>query len=416
MPEPKVSGDAPLPRAASHRVERAMLANPVVVIMGARQVGKSTLSREIALAQGRRYLTFDDALTRDQATRDPAALLASDAPLLIDEVQRVPDFLLALKVAVDEMGTRRRMGHYLVTGSANPLTMRAVADSLAGRASYVPLHPMTRRESLGMGECGTWSQLFDMPPAHWASLVDGQSVPEESWRDRCRIGGFPVPALTLGDEARNQWFGDYETTYLDRDTRDITNIQNVPDFRRLMGLLALRIGNLTNQTEVGRDAQLGQAQVHRWLNVLETTFQVHRVPAFSGNAGVRLIKTPKLYWIDTALALHLTRESEPRGAHLENLIWQDLLAWRDAIAPRANLSYWRTAGGREVDFIVERDGRVLAVEVKASTTVSHKDTTHLTAFMEEYGARVQGALLLHAGPQTVQLSDRILAAPWWKVI
>ncbi len=156
---------APFPRVASQRVELAMRTNPVVVVMGARQTGKSTLAREIARTQGRRYLTFDDATTREQAAQDPAGLLASDEPLLIDEVQRVPDFLVALKIAVDAMGLRRRMGHYLVTGSANPLTMKAVADSLAGRASYVPLHPMTRRETLGDGGVrGLVPAVRDTPP------------------------------------------------------------------------------------------------------------------------------------------------------------------------------------------------------------------------------------------------------------
>ncbi len=242
-------------------------------------------------------------------------------------------------------------------------------------------------------------------------------APEESWRDRCRLGGFPVPVLHLGDDAaRGQWWSDYETTYLDRDTRDITNIQNIPDFRRLMALLAHRIGNLTNQTEVGRDAQVGQAQVHRWINVLETTFQLQRVAAYSGNAGSRLIKTPKIYWIDTALALHLTGEREPRGAHLENLVWNDLLSWRDALAPRARLSYWRTAGGREVDFIVEHEGRMLAIEVKGASSVSTRDTSHLAAFLDENGSAVHGALVLHAGTQSVSYSNRVVAAPWWQVI
>lgn len=128
-----------------------MRANPVVVVMGARQTGKSTLAAEIARTEGRRILTLDDAATRDAARTDPRSFLEGDAPLLIDEIQRAPDLMLALKIAVDEMGTRRRVGHFLVTGSANPLTMKSVADSLAGRASYVPLHPMTRRELLGMG-------------------------------------------------------------------------------------------------------------------------------------------------------------------------------------------------------------------------------------------------------------------------
>ena len=375
--------DLPLARVAARRVERAMRANPVVVIMGARQTGKSTLAGEIARARGRRVLTLDDAATREAAQTDARALLAGDTPLLIDEVQRVPELMLALKVAVDEMGMRRRPGHFLVTGSANPLTMKTVADSLAGRASYVPLHPMTRREVLGMGTAGMWSELFTTPNDRWQDLVNDQVAPEEDWKERSRIGLFPTPALQLDDEACSSWFSGYEATYLDRDIRDITNIHNVPDFRRLMALLALRMGNLTNQTEVGRDAKLAQAQVHRWMNLLETTFQIFRLDAFSTNKGTRLIKTPKTYWIDTGLAMHLTREHTPRGAHLENLVLHDLRAWRDATDARADLSYWRTAGGREVD---------------------------------ERGASVLGALVLYTGAQTLRLDARTIAVPWWRII
>lgn len=408
--------ELPLPRLAARRVQRAMRANPVVVIMGARQTGKSTLAGEIARAEGRRMLTLDDAATREAAQTDARALLGGDAPLLIDEVQRVPELMLALKIAVDEMGTRRRPGHFLVTGSANPLTMKSVADSLAGRASYVPLHPLTRRELLGMGTAGIWSELFTTPYDHWRELLDDQVAPEEDWRARSSIGLFPTPALQLDDEARSQWFSGYEATYLDRDIRDITNIHNVPDFRRLMALLALRIGNLTNQTEVGRDARLAQAQVHRWMNLLETTFQMFRLDAFSINRGTRLIKTPKTYWIDTGLALHLTRERTPRGAHLENLVLHDLRAWRDSADDRADISYWRTAGGREVDFIVEHNGRMIAVEVKSSPNVSPRDTAHLNAFTEEHGASVLGALVLYTGATTLRLNARTIAVPWWRVI
>jgi predicted AAA+ superfamily ATPase len=172
---------------------------------------------------------------------------------------------------------------------------------------------------------------------------------------------------------------------------------------------------MLNQTELGRDVSISQPQVHRFLNLMETSFQAIRLPAYSVNRTKRLIKAPKLYWCDTALALHLAGESEPRGEHLENLVLTDLLAWRDTQARRPEVLYWRTVTGEEVDFVIETSSRTVPIEVKAATRVSPSDARGLTAFLEEYTSSSDGGLLLYGGKETFPLTTRVLAAPWWRI-
>jgi predicted AAA+ superfamily ATPase len=215
---------------------------------------------------------------------------------------------------------------------------------------------------------------------------------------------------------RSVWLDGYVRTYLERDLQDLSSISALPDFRRLMRAASLRAGQLVNQTELGRDVALPQPTVHRWLNLLETSYLLVRLPAYAVNRTKRLVKSPKLYWGDTGLLLHLAGSSEPGGAHLENLVLHDLLAWRDARLERAELGYWRTAIGEEVDFVIEAGGRLLPIEVKASARPRLADTAHLRTFRAEYGRKVRAALLLHTGSALEWLAPGVLAAPWWKVI
>jgi uncharacterized protein len=178
----------------------------------------------------------------------------------------------------------------------------------------------------------------------------------------------------------------------------------------------LRIGNLVNQTELGRDVGIAQPQVHRFINLMEASYQAVRLSSYAVNRTRRLIKSPKLYWSDTGLALFLAGESEPRGAHLENLVLTDLLAWRDLQARRPEVLYWRTATGIEVYFVIETPDRLLPIEIKAASRVTTADAKGLEAFLYEYPDLAEGALLIHGGYETFPLTRRILAAPWWKVI
>jgi len=409
------SSEVVLPRSAAAALEHAMEAAPVVVLLGARQTGKTTLVRSLQLLADRPYLTLDDFDLRAQAQVDPDAVVARASALVLDEVQRARDLLIAVKRAVDK-DRGRKPGRFVLTGSANLLMMERIGETLAGRAVYVTLWPFTRRERLGLGRAGAWGELVTAPFARWRQVLDAHGGPREDWREAASLGGFPVPACQLVDaDARALWFSGYVQTYLERDLQTLRAVENLADFRRLMRAACLRIGSLLNQTELGRDVGISQPQVHRFLNLLETSYLAIRLPAYAVNRTKRLIKAPKLYWCDTALALYLGGETEPRGEHMENLVLTDLLAWRDVQVRRPEILFWRTATGQEVDFVIERSERLLPIEVKAAARVLPADAKGLEAFLDEYADLVDGALLLYAGLETFPLTKRVLAVPWWWV-
>ncbi len=420
MNDPANSPRASLPRLVSGALAERLRVMPAVVVTGARQTGKSTLVQELVPGgpTARRYRSLDDLDALEAASRDSDALLGGKEPVTIDEIQRAPSLLLAIKREIDrQTGGRRSPGRFLLTGSANLLLMRQVSESLAGRASYLTLWPMTRREQRGAGRCGLWEELLDAPDDDWIDVVDAHVAEPEDWRALARRGGYPTPAVELRRASeRSIWFDGYIRTYLERDLQDLASISALPDFRRLMRATSLRLGQLLNQTEIGRDAALPQPTVHRWLNLLETSYLLVRVPAYAVNRTKRLIKSPKVYWSDTGVALHLADGSEPSGAHLENIILHDLLAWRDARIDRAEVCYWRTATGEEVDFVVESAGRLLPIEVKASARPRLADAQHLRSFRAEYGESARHGLLLHTGTTTEWLTPDVLAVPWWTVV
>ncbi len=403
-----------LPRLAASTLTDMLRAMPVTVVTGARQTGKTTLVRTLVHPEPRVYLTLDDLDVLEQAHRAPENLVARGPRLTIDEVQRAPDLLLAIKRSVDR---HRGRGRFIVTGSANLLLMRTVSETLAGRASHLTLWPMTRREQIGLGRAGIWTELLATKDERWRDLIEAERVPRGDWRLLARRGGYPTPALELDTAAdRATWFAGYTRTYLERDLADLSAIASLPDFRRLMRAVCLRVGQLMNQTELGRDVALPQPTVHRWLNLLETSYQLVRLPGYSVNRTKRLIKAPKLYWADTGLALHLAGQDQPSGAHLENVVLADLLVWRDAQLDPPTVSYWRTATGEEVDFVIEAGDRLLPIEVKATNRPRVRDAKHLESFRDEYGSRCRAGLLLHTGDTTEWLGPKILAAPWWRVL
>lgn len=405
--------DPSLPRLVAAGLQERLQAMPAVVVTGARQTGKSTLVQELGLG-ARRYRSLDDLDLVDMARRDPEALLGDGESVTLDEVQREPDLLVAVKRAIDQ---RRIPGQFLLTGSANLLLMRRVSESLAGRASYLTLWPMTRREQRGLGRCGCWEDLLTADEDDWLDLLSAQATDSEDWRDLARRGGYPTPAVHM-DSGRERaiWFDGYVRTYLERDLQELAAISALPDFRRLMRAISLRLGQVVNQTELGRDTALPQATVHRYLNLLETSFQLVRLPAYAVNRTKRLIKSPKAYWGDTGVSLSLTQGAEPEGAHLENLVLHDLLSWRDARLDHAELFYWRTTIGEEVDLVIEAGNRLLPIEIKASGRPRAPDARHLRTFQAEYGDRARRGLLLHNGKTIEWITPDVLTVPWWRVI
>lgn len=405
------------PRALAPAVEQALRTHPVVVVSGARQTGKTTLVLNLPGAGRRSFQTLDDLDTLELARKRPEDLLARAQRLTIDEVQRVPELLLSIKKEVD---LRRRRGRFLLTGSANLLLMRRVADSLAGRAVYLLLSPFTGGEKRGEGSVPPWSEVL--------SCRNGERVVERlgalrissgDWRREILRGGMPRAVLSRSAREREAWFEGFVSTYLERDLRDISQVSSLPDFRRLMRLAVQRVGQLLNQTEIGRDAGLSQATAHRYLNLLETTFQTHRLPAYSTSPSKRLIKAPKLYWRDAGLAAHLARlhrvtdlrASPLAGPLLENLVLSGLLAWREVSRPKPEIFFWRTAGGAEVDFVVESESRLLPVEVKASRRVRLGDVRHLELFLSYYPGRARFAAVLHDTDAPHMITRSIVGLP-----
>jgi uncharacterized protein len=396
-------------REISHLVQEALGTLPVVVVTGLRQAGKTTFLRQDAALKGRRYLTLDDFATFEAAQRDPQALISGDQPLTIDEVQRCPDLLLAVKSEVDR---RRAPGRFLLSGSANLVLLEGVSDSLAGRALYLTLHPFTLRERRGLpGE-----------PPFLVRFLDKPGLPRERGAevltaDDILDGG--LPPVALGDAAsRELWFLGYEQTYLERDVRDLSQVADLVSFRTVLHLAALRTAKLLNQSELARDARLPSTTVGRYLGLLETSFVMTRLTPFLESRAARLIKSPKLLLTDSGLAAYLSSVSDlsvaadetMRGALFETYVGQNLAAILGARLPRARLDFWSVQGRHEVDFVVSSGRSCIGIEVKAAGRFSERDLAGLKAFLESTPTARAG-VLAYNGTEALSVGKDLFAIP-----
>ena len=396
-------------------LQDALRALPVVVLTGARQTGKTTLAQ--SLPGTRAYLSLDDLGVLGQARSDADSLLAM-RPLTLDEVQRAPEVLLSLKRQVDR---RRRPGDFLLTGSANLLLMKSVSDSLAGRAVYLELPPFCPAEWLERADgLAPLDRLFerDFEISDWPEA-------EGAWQSWLLRGGFAPALEAASDAARNLWFAGYVQTYLERDLRQLSAVPNLPDFQRLMALAANRVGRLLNQSELARDVAMPQPTVHRHLNLLETGCLLARLAPFASNPITGLVKARKLYWSDCGLAAWLAnvrsaedlRNRADQGFWLEQTIFQSLQSWRALDPAGRRLWFWRDRSGHEVDFVLEKNGALVALEVKTARQVSLADASGIEAFRHSLrdGKRFKRGVVLNAGAART-LGDRLLALPWsWLV-
>jgi len=399
------------PRWFQGNLQAALRVLPVSVVTGARQTGKTTLTK--MLKPVRAYFSLDDVGVLDQAERNPDALLAT-RPVILDEVQRAPKFLLAVKRAVDE---HRHAGDFILTGSANLLLMQHASDTLAGRAVYLELPPFCPAE---------WQERKDaLTPLDrlFEEDFDWQAWPEEpgDWPTWLLRGGFP-PALQIDSAVdRGLWFSAYIQTYLERDLRQLSAVSSLPDFQRIMALAAQRTGKLLNQADLARDAALSHPTAHRYLNLLETGCLITRLRPLATNLSGALVKTPKLLWTDCGLAAALagirsSRDLASRmdaGFWLEQTLLQSLQTWRALEPQRRKLHFWRDRAGHEVDFILEQDGKWVALEVKAGSQVTTSDAIGIHALRDSLKRKttlVRG-VVLHAGKARPLDRDDV-ALPW----
>jgi len=396
-----------LSREITPRLVGALRRLPVVVLSGLRQTGKSTLlQNEAALARGHAYRTLDDFATLAAARANPESLL--EGAVILDEVQRCPELLVALKRSVDE---QRRPGRFILSGSANLALLGHVSETLAGRAGYFTLHPMTRREQRGTTAKPPFLVKFLAAPV----LSAGRANPVTE--REVLGGGLPLACLGPADGVA-EWFRGYAQTYVERDVRQLSQITDLVAFRTLAQLAALRTGQVLVISTIGRDAKLNAVTAGRYLDLLETSFLIRRLPPFLKNRSSRLIKSPKLYFTDSGLAAHLAgvvsleagREELLRGALFETYVAQNLAALLEAHLPEARLSYWHEQGRHEVDFVIEAGRKVFAIEVKATTRWNESDLSGLRAFLERTPA-CQAAVLAYNGKEAVKLDERLFAIP-----
>lgn len=404
---------APLyPRHLRPRLLEALSDSPVALVHGPRQCGKTTLARQVGEAHGFTYFTFDDDVQRSAAQADPVGYVA-DLPerAVLDEVQHVPELFTSLKAAVD---TRREPGRFILTGSANVLSLPRLADSLAGRMEILRLHPLSQAEIAG-SEPGFISALFA------AGFKAGRSGRRQgrALAERVVAGGYPAALLRANARRRMTWYRDYADTLIQRDIRDLARINALDALPRLLQLAAGQTASLMNVSELAAPFQVSRQTIREYLTLLSRIFLVEELAPWHSNRLKRLVKTPKLHLGDTGLlctllgvdAEALWRDRALFGRVLETFIYQELrrqASWREE---RISFSHFRDKDQVEVDVVLESGGRVAGVEVKAAATVTNEDFKGLRKLQQATGNAFAAGVLLYDGDAVVGFGDRLYAVP-----
>ncbi|MBN1488556.1 MAG: ATP-binding protein [Phycisphaerae bacterium] len=414
-------------RHITDHVLAALQDTPVVVLHGARQTGKSTLAREIASGpHAAAYLTMDRAGIQAAAKSDPEGFLAQyGGPVVLDEIQRVPELLLAIKAEVDR---NRRPGRYLLTGSAHVLQLPKLADSLAGRMEVHTLRPLSQGELGGVRE-GFVDALFRSESPVWPNdLGDDAASSRSLLARRILTGGYPEAVARTSPARRRQWFEAYLSAVLMRDVKDLANIAGLSDMPKLMAAVAGRAGGLLNYADLARDVGLNSVTTRRYLTLLQTTFIVQAVQPWFANRIKRVVKSEKLYLSDSGLLAHLLdvtdesfmTNSKVAGTLLENFVAGELMKQISWSQIHPTLWHFRDHQNHEVDFVLEAPGgkAIVGVEVKASATPGKSDFRGLRLLAEKLEGRFHRGILLYTGREAIPFGRNLFAVPvsaLWRV-
>lgn len=383
---------------------------PAVIVTGPRQSGKTTLVREL-FGASHRYCTLDDPAVREQALRDPRLLLQRFAPpVILDEIQYAPQLLHYVKLDID--AHRRQSGRYVLTGSQAFSLMHGVSESLAGRVAVTSLLSFSLREAFGQADTD----------ADWRTLLaaGGPRAPAtlDPLLDQILRGGYPEPALRADLDAR-LWHASYVQTYLERDVRALRAVGDLADFQRQLFATAVRTGSLLNFEDLGRDLGITGKTVRAWVSVLEASGQVLTLRPFFANLGKRLVKRPKVYFLDTGTLVYLlgvTQRDQLLAGPAAGPIFEAavlaqihrLLVHRGEVS---RLYFWRTAAGHEVDFVIEDGPRLIPIEAKLTATPSARDATAIETFQQLFGQRAAKGYVVCLCRERVPLTRSVEAVP-----
>jgi uncharacterized protein len=397
-------------RAITENVRAALDDTPAVLVHGARQVGKTTLARTLVRPDA--YFTLDNAATQSAAVTDPAGFVEGlgDKRVVIDEVQRAPELFRALKERIDRS---RVPGQFLLTGSANVLALPSMSESLAGRMEIITMWPLAEQELEGCRS--SFVDRLIAKRAMWPSTKSDAHIV-----DRILRGGYPEAVQRSAAARRRAWFASYITTILQRDIRDISNIEGLAILPRLLSLLATRSSALLNFADLSRSLSIPQSTLKRYFALLDATHLVRLLPAWSSNLGLRLAKAPKLLITDAGLCAHLAGADAARirsdgnlfGTLLETFVTTEVLKQASWHAQMPSLFHFRTSSGQEVDLVLEDPaGRIVGIEIKATRSVTSSDFNGLRALSHAAGKRFLRGVLLALNDQVVPFGSELTAVP-----
>lgn len=385
---------------------------PVLLIMGARQTGKTTLVEFIANNKNYNYITFDDELTLSNAIRDPSGWLMSlQKPLIIDEVQRVPEMFLSIKRDVDQ---NRIPGRYILTGSANPLLLPRLGDSLAGRMGIVNMYPFSFAEIFQSKEKFIENIFLEEMPNQIFQKLDVLQ-----FFKKLLFGGFP-PVQGFGDlEDVKRWIRSYLQTIMQRDLKNLSNIEAIYEMPRLFKLLATRSSMLLNVADISRTLGMINVTISRYLYLLETLFFINLLPAWFSNRGKRIIKSPKVHLCDTAILANLLEVDENRiqndptlcGQFLETFVFSELIKQKSWSKIKIDIFHFRHTN-REVDFVLEKnDGTLIGIEVKCTRKIKDDDLKGLKFLKKIAKNKFKKGIILHFADRIENVEDNIFSMP-----
>src|ERR1700733_2959094 len=397
-------------RFSAKRVATALTDTPVVMLIGPRQCGKTTLVRQFADKE-REYVTLDDDTVLEAARNDPTGFVRGFDLVTIDEVQRAPELLRAIKLSVDN---DRRAGRFLLTGSANILPLPQVSDSLAGRMEIVSLLPLSRAEIRGK-KPGFLKAAFDSKLGKPAEPMIGKDLVQA-----VLTGGYPEMLRREDPKRRQTWVRDYIRAIVQRDVREVADVEKLDQMPRLLQVLAHHSGQLTNFTQIGGQVGFDDKTTKKYVSILEQVFLVRRVEPWFRNQLKRLVKTPKLHFLDSGLLGALLGANADRvakdrtifGPLLETFVFSEVLKQASWFGESCALYHYRDKDQDEVDLLVETgSGALVGIEVKASATVNAGDFKGLRKLAEACGDNFKLGVVLYDGGRPFPFGDRLVASP-----
>lgn len=385
----------------------------VVLVNGARQSGKSTLVRRVGREFGAEWFTLDGGATLQAASRDVRTFVRLAPTMIVDEVQRLPDLMLAIKELVDE-DPRPGPGRFILTGSSRVMALRSLPDSLVGRMETIELWPLSQGEIDGAGD-GFVDAAFDLGP----DIHHDSDEERSDYIERLVRGGFPE-ALRRSERRREQFLDDYVADLINRDVMQLSGIEHGHEMRRLVRLLAAQSGQLVVPGNLANGLEISQQTVNRYLRTLEEVFLIKRLPAWTRNLSTRAVGKAKVAFVDSGIAANLlaqdsaslARLDSPLGGLLEGFVAMEIARQLTWSRTRADLFHYRTRDKVEVDLVLEdRRGRVVAIEVKSSATPSYDDFRGIRHLQDRLGEDLLAGYVLHTGPRTHPFGPKLRAVP-----